>query len=173
EDDDLAIRLIRRPELPLDILSALLACASDVVKQRLSAAAGWEDHRLVSQVVDEVAGNLADALVDNRDYAAALRRVLLLHGSSDLSENDVLRLAERHRLEEVIAALSIVWSIPIETVEQVVCRDRIEKLLFTCKVAGFQWTTVRAIIKASPRLPLPERLAEMQRDFASIIVPDA
>ena len=168
EDDDLAVRLVRRPELPLRVFCALLACASDIVKQRLLAASRWQNHLPISQAVDEVSGKLADEIVESRNYAAALRRVLLLHGSSKLSENDVLRLAESYQLEELIAALSIVWSVPIETVEQIVCRDRIESMLFACRAAGFRWATVHAIIKASPRLPLPGRLAEMQRDFAGI-----
>ena len=173
EDDDLAVRLVRRPELPLRVFCALLACASDVVKERLLAATRWENHLRVSQVVDGVSAKVADGFVESRDYAVALRRVLSLHGSSKLSDNDVLRLAESHRLEEVITALSLVWSVPIETVERIVCRDRIERLLSACKAVGFQWATVRAIIKASPRLPLPGRLAEMERDFAKIIDADA
>jgi uncharacterized protein (DUF2336 family) len=173
EDDDLAVRLVRRPELPLRVFCTLIACASDVVRERLLAVTRWENHLRVSQVVDEVSAKVADGIVDSRDYAVARRRVLLLHGSAQLSDNDVLRLAESHRLEEVITALSIVWSVPIETVERIVCRDRIEGLLFACKAAGFEWATVRAIIKASPRLPLPGRLAEMERDFARIIDADA
>ena len=115
--------------------------------------------------MDEVSGRLADAAVECRNYAMALRTVLLLHGSSELSEKDVRQLAERHRLEETIAALSIMWSVPIEAVEHIVCRSRIETLLCACKAAEFEWPTARAIIKASPRLPLPGRLAEMHKEF--------
>jgi hypothetical protein len=57
------------------------------------------------------------------------------------------------------------WSVPIETVEQIVCRGRVEPFLRACKAAAFGWSTVRAIIEASPRVPLPGRLAEMQKDF--------
>jgi len=165
EDDDLAVRLVRRPELPLRVFCALLACASEIVKERLLAATRQENHLRVSEVVDEVSGRLADAAVDCRNYGSALRTVLLLHGSSELGENDVRRLAERHRLEEVIAALSIMWSVPVEAVEQLVCRGRVDPLLRACKAAAFAWPTVRAIVKASPRLPLPGRWAELQNDF--------
>jgi uncharacterized protein (DUF2336 family) len=168
EDDDLAVRLARRPELPLRVFCALLACGSDIVKERLLAANRHENHLRVSEVVDEVSGRLADAAVECHDYAGALRTVLLLHGSSDLTEHDVLRLAERHRLEEAIAALSIMWSVPIETVEQIMCRGRVTSLLGACKAAGFTWATVRALINASPRLPLPGRLGEMEKEFARL-----
>jgi len=168
EDDDLAVRLVRRSELPLRVFCALLACASEVVKRRLLAVTRQENHLRVSEVVDEVSGRLTDAAVNSRNYATALRTVLLLHGSSDLRESDILRLAEHHRLGEVLAALSIMWSAPIETVEQIVCRDRVEHLLRACKAAGFAWPTVRAIIKASSRLPLPGRLAEMQKEFEKL-----
>jgi hypothetical protein len=138
------------------------------VKERLLAATRQENHPRVSEVVDEVSGRLADAAVNCRNYGTALRTVLLLHGSSELRENDVLRLAEHHRLEELIAALSIMWSIPIETLEQIVCRGRVEPLLRACKAAAFAWTTVRAIIKASTRLPLPGRLVEIQKEFEKL-----
>jgi uncharacterized protein (DUF2336 family) len=168
EDDDLALRLVRRPELPLRIFCALLACASDIVKERLLAATRQENHLRVNEVVEKVSGKIADAAIEYRNYPMALRTVLLLHGSSELNENDLLQLAKHYRLEEVVAALSIMWSTPIETIEQIVCTGRIEVLLCACKAAGFEWGTVRAIIKASPRLPLPGRLAEMKKEFESL-----
>jgi uncharacterized protein (DUF2336 family) len=48
-DEELAVRLARRPELPLRVFCTLLASAADVVKERLLAATRQENHLRVQR----------------------------------------------------------------------------------------------------------------------------
>ena len=167
-DEELAVQLVRRPELPLRLFCTLLASAADVVKERLLAATRQENHLRVEQVVDEVSGRIADETAKDRNYAAALRTVLSLSRAGKLTENYIVHLATHDRFAETVAALSIVWSMPLDGAEQVLCRAPMETLLCACKAVGFAWPTVRAIIQAGPRAPSPVRLIELRNDFARI-----
>jgi uncharacterized protein (DUF2336 family) len=167
-DEELAVHLARRPELPLRLFCALLASAADVVKERLLAATRRENHVRVEQVVDKVSGRIADETTQDRNYAAALRAVLSLSRAGKLTEDYIVHLAANKRCEEIVAALSLIWSVPLEAAEQILCRAPMEALLCACKAAGFAWPTVRAIIQAGPRAPSPGRLIELRADFAEI-----
>jgi uncharacterized protein (DUF2336 family) len=167
-DEELAVQLARRPELPLRVFCALLASAADVVKERLLAATRQENHLRVRQVVDQVSGTIADEATIDQNYAAALRTLLASSGSGQLTENHVIHLAGLGRFEELVAALSIIWSVPLDSAGQILCRAPMDALLFACKAAGFGWPTVRAIVRTGPRPPSPERLIEVREEFARV-----
>jgi hypothetical protein len=164
----LAGRLARRPELPLRVFCTLLASAADVVKERLLAATRQENHLRVQQAVDRVSGTIADGATQDRNYAAALRNVLALSRSDKLTEDHIIHLARLGHFEEMVAALSLIWSVPLVSAEQILCGARMDSLLFACKAAGFGWPTVRAIIQTGPRAPSPGRLIEIREEFAKV-----
>lgn len=168
-DEELAESILRRPEVPLHIFSALLARATDIVRQRLLAATQPEVHAEVQRVVAKASGEVAAEAAISRNYATALRRILLTHAAGKLTERDVLNFAEASQFEETVAALSVFCAVPIEVVDQVMCGDRTDTLLILCKAADFEWATVRAIVKLRPSRRLSaEQLVEICDDFAKL-----
>ena len=111
----------------------------------------------------------------------AFRRIVVKVGSSllvdskagKLNEAALLGFAKSFAYEESVAALAAMSGVGIATLDRLISGDRRDPVLIVGKTIGLEWATVRAIIEASPRLPLPGRLAEMQKDFARITEPEA
>jgi uncharacterized protein (DUF2336 family) len=168
-DEDLAESIVRRPEIPLHIFCALLARASDLVRDRLFAATPPESHLHVRSTVNRISGEVAAAAPTPCNYAIALRSILLTHAQGELREHEVLELARAGRFEEAVAALSLFSAAPIELVDQVMCGDRVEPVLVLCKAARLQWPTVRAFLQIRQRgWVAPDRLFDLSFDFARL-----
>lgn len=148
EDDGvLAESIAARPDVPLHVFCAFLVRATDAVRQRLLAAARPEAHAEICRVVAKVSGEVAAQATIARDYATALRNVLLKYAAGQLGEREVLDFARARRFEETVAALSLFCSVPVEIVDRIICGKRIEPVLILCRAAGFEWPTARAIIQ--------------------------
>lgn len=148
EDDQLALVVAARPELPRHLFLRLVAKASDTVRTRLQAlnpqAAGE-----IKTVVAEVAARIAKKVdAGDHDYAAARAAVDALTAQGRLNEREVRALAEAGNCEEVTVALAVSCGLPIEAVEQAMSQERAETVLIITKALGFSWTTVKAILKA-------------------------
>ena len=168
KDERLAVGIVGRPDVPLHIFCSLQACASEVVQQRLLTATRHENHARVQEVIARVSGAIADEVPRPRKYAEALRRVLSRHGSGNLNEDDVVYFARRGEVAETVAALSVIWSLPIEATERIVCRAPVGALLLCSKGAGFAWSTVREIARIRSTEPSPQRLIELRNNFAAL-----
>ncbi len=168
-DGELLESIMRRSDVPLQVFCGLLARATDVVRQRLLAATRPEVHSEVRRVVSRISGEVAAESPVAPDYASALRTVLLTCSGGNVSEGDILNFAQSNRFEETVSALSVLCSVPIDVVDQIMCGDRIETLLILCKAADFKWSTVRAIIQLRPGGRMrPEQLVEACDDFAKL-----
>ncbi len=169
-DDGLAETIVRRPDVPLPVYCALLARATDVVRERLLATARSESHPEIRLAVHKASVDVADRTPPSRDYATALRNAVLAHSSGNLHECDVLGLVQARRFEDTVAAISVLSSVPVKVVDQAMCGDSVETLLILCKVAGFKWPTVREIIQTRlGRVRLsPEQLVDACNDFARL-----
>jgi uncharacterized protein (DUF2336 family) len=169
-DVALAETMVRRPDLPLPVYCALLARATDVVRERLLAATRSQAHAEICQAVDKASAHAADRTPVSRDYATALRNAVLAHSSGNLHEHDVLDHVRARRYEDTVAAISVLSSVPVKVVEQAIRGDCIETLLILCKTAGFKWPTLRAIIQyrlGRVRLS-PQQLVDACNDFARL-----
>jgi len=166
----LAETIVRRPDVPLPVYCALLARATDVVRERLLATARSESHPEIRLAVHKASVDVADRTPPSRDYATALRNAVLAHSSGNLHECDVLGLVQARRFEDTVAAISVLSSVPVKVVDQAMCGDSVETLLILCKVAGFKWPTVREIIQTRlGRVRLsPEQLVDACNDFARL-----
>jgi hypothetical protein len=119
--------------------------------------------------VNRVSGEVAAGSSTPRNYAKALRKVLLTHARGELREHDVLELARADRFEEAIAALSLFSTTSIELVDHVVCGNHVEPVLVLCKAAGLQWPTVSAFLRIRPgRVLSSEQLFDASYDFARL-----
>jgi uncharacterized protein DUF2336 len=73
-----------------------------------------------------------------------------MSSSGTLDENKLLELANAKHIEETVAALSILCSVPIKIAEQLFFSKYAEPLLILCRSTSFKWPTVRAVIEARP-----------------------
>jgi uncharacterized protein (DUF2336 family) len=145
-DDALAELVGSRPEIPSDLLVALVAKASRAVRAKLEAThprAKEEVRRAVAEAAGRVKARVALTLFD---YSAALASIESLKRSSGLDEAALAAFAKRGALAEVIAALAVMCDLPLQFVERAMTRDRSESLIVLAKAVGFSWATVNEVL---------------------------
>jgi uncharacterized protein (DUF2336 family) len=148
-DSDLAEKVGHRPDIPAHLFRDLLVRATAVVQQRLLAAAKPETQAEIQRVLDKVSKEFSKS-APARDYAAAQRAVLEMHQTGHLGEPELVVFANDKKYEEMVAALSLLCGVPIETADRLMTGDRPDPILILCKAAGYSWATARAIIMARP-----------------------
>jgi hypothetical protein len=114
------------------------------------AAARPDMHAEIQSVLDQVAGQLADERPVQRRYDTATRELLLAYPDGKIGEEDLLRFALSRKLDEVVGGLSLVSSLPVAKVAQLLDDSRPEPVLFLCKALGYSWLTARAVLQVRP-----------------------
>jgi uncharacterized protein (DUF2336 family) len=142
-----AKRLVSRSDIPLQAFCAMLSQATDTVRERLLAEAPPKLKAEIDQVVNAIAGEIAEEGVPSHDFAAALRRVLLDCPGGTITEADVMKYARARQFDETVAALSFVCSVQTEILTRVIDEGEPEPLLILCRAIGFEWPSVRAILQ--------------------------
>jgi len=149
-DDDLATCIGVRPDLPRHHYLKLVAKASLSVRKKL-ADAHPELADEVSSVVQEAAQRVrAAAMTRQTEMARAL--VKSLHDDGRLNEVQVTTFAEQGKFDETNAGLAALAGVAVETAENMMIESRTEGVMILAKVAGMQWSSVRAIIAMREKL---------------------
>jgi uncharacterized protein (DUF2336 family) len=149
KDGVLAEKVGLRPDIPPRLFRDLLLKATEVVQQRLFASARPETQaeirRVLAKVSDEVGAYAAP-----RDYSQAQRTIAELRREGKLDEAALVDFAKDRKYEEMIAALALLCSVPIDVVDRLMGGDRPDPILILCKSAGWGWPTAKTIIMARP-----------------------
>ncbi|KYK48230.1 hypothetical protein A1D31_00490 [Bradyrhizobium liaoningense] len=149
-DDDLASCIGLRPDLPRHHYLRLVAKASSSVRRKL-AAAHPELADEVASVVQQAAQRVrAAAMTKQTELARAL--VKSLHDDGRLNEFQVTTFAEQGKFDETNAGLAALAGVTVETAETMMIESRTEGVMILAKVAGMQWSSVRAIIAMREKL---------------------
>lgn len=149
-DDDLASCIGLRPDLPRHHYLRLVAKASLSVRRKL-AAAHPELADEVSSAVQQAAQRVrAATMTTQTEIARAL--VKSLHEDGRLNEFQVTTFAEQGKFDETNAGLAALAGVAVETAETVMIESRTEGVMILAKVAGMQWSSVRAIIAMRDKL---------------------
>ena len=146
EDGILAEKVGTRPDIPPRLFRELLLKATEIVQQRLIAAAKPETQAEIRRVLAKVSNEVGAA--KSRDYAAAERAVEALHRQGRLNEAALVKFASTGQYEEMIAALSRLCVVPIDVVDRLMGGDRPDPILILCKSAGWPWPTAKTLIMA-------------------------
>ena len=148
EDGILAEKVGMRPDIPPRLFRDLLLKATEVVQQRLVAAAKPETQAEIRRVLARVSHEVGTA--KSRDYSAAESVVEALHKEGKLNEAALVDFADTGKYEEMVAALSRLCVVPIDVVDRLMGGDRPDPILILCKSAGWEWPTVKTLIMARP-----------------------
>jgi hypothetical protein len=146
KDDDLAIDVGARRDLPRRHFLRLLERASAVVRIRLAAqipSASSALDSVLTEVVDDVRSETREAspfYLDAHDEIDALMR------SANLTEDDVNRFARERKFEQTAVAMSKLCNVALDVVEPALHEGGTEVLLLLCKLGGFSLATTRAVL---------------------------
>ncbi|MGZ5804842.1 MAG: DUF2336 domain-containing protein [Xanthobacteraceae bacterium] len=149
-DETLAESIALRADVPAHVFGQILVRASQSVQRRMIAVARADMHAEIKSVLDQVAGRLADELPVQHRYDAATRELLLAYPDGKIGEEDLLQFALNRKYDEVVAGLSLVSSLPVAKVAQLLDDSRPEPVLFLCKALGYSWLTARTVLQIRP-----------------------
>jgi hypothetical protein len=172
-DGALAERIIRRHDIPPRLFRKLLTNATEAVRKRLLAVARPEMHAEINRALNEVSDEIASEEPETRDYTPVIRQLMQDHPNETLGERDIVLFALSRRIDEVVAALSILTGLPGAMVAKVL-NANLEPLLILCKAAGLSWPATGAVALARPvRSASAEELAQAAKDFGKLSVASA
>jgi uncharacterized protein (DUF2336 family) len=166
-DDDLALSVWARPELPRLNLVKLFVEASGAVQELFEAQAPRQlliVRELVARASTEL---LKQSRTGSPVHVDALTHVVGLHRTGALNDERLMEFAELGDFDRTAIAMSLMCNLPIELVEQVLVRNvNPEQLLVLAKATNLTWRTTKAILMLSAR---PDRVedSEMERAFAT------
>ena len=165
-DEELAVHVGARRDLPRQHLLKLIEVASATVRQKL-AAADPETASTVREVIAEIdVGLRAATRRGSTDYANARAEVGALHRDGKLDETKVCTFAEMGRFEETAVALALLTQAPIDVVERAMLDDSPDMLMILVKVADFGWSTAQTImLRAAARAMSPVDLDRAYSGF--------
>ncbi len=170
QDGVLTIKLGQRDDLSSDQLKELLAGSIDVIRRRLFQVVKPERQTVIKQAMSAITG--ATERAERRDFAPAQRTVLALHRDGALGEGALLNFAKAFRYEELVAALSAMSGVKIETLDRLISGDRYDPILIAGKTVGLEWATVRALImlRLGPnRITSPADIESARVNFARLM----
>jgi uncharacterized protein (DUF2336 family) len=126
-DVGLAERLMRRLDVPFEMLHALLSRATEAVRARLLSCVGAErraERRLVLAKASKEIGQQA-----TRDYTDARETIGAMQRQGSLNEAALLQFATYNRYEHVLAALPVLCGVSYKLIDHLMRNDRVDALL--------------------------------------------
>ncbi len=145
-DNELALLVWSRPEIPREYLLTLFESASEAVRQKFEIAdRGKADliQGMIKQAADRIQTRLREI---SSDFAAARKHIEELHRRGELTEACVCDFAERGKFDETAAALCVLTDLPIGAIERALVHDTGDQILVLTKSIDFSWKTTRAIL---------------------------
>src|ERR1043166_2058665 len=168
-DEELAVHVGTRHDLPRQHLLKLIEAASSTVRQKL-AAADPETAATVREGLAEIdAGLRAATRRASTDYASARAEVEAMHGAALLDEKQVCAFADMGQFEHTAVAISLLTEAPIDVVERAMLDDNPDMAVILAKVADFSWSTTHCIlVRASGRAMSPQDIDRAFSGFSRL-----
>jgi uncharacterized protein (DUF2336 family) len=152
-DSSLAEEVGLRSDIPAKALRGLLSAASEAVRSRLLKAARPEMRERIRTSLRQVADQIGVIAPKRIDYTAAIDAVALLNRTGKLNDSALNRFVIEGEYPTIVAALSLLSTVTIETVESLVFGDDSNGLIVACRAARLDWSTAVAIISNRPNFP--------------------
>jgi uncharacterized protein (DUF2336 family) len=149
-DEGLTEKLALRLDIPAKLLRELLAKATDAVRARLLKAASPAMQEKIQAAIAVIAEQIGVVPPKPMDYTEAENEVVTLNRAGKLNDAMVNQFAAGHEYTNVVAALSFMSAVKIETIEPLINSDRLDGLIVACKAARLSWSTTTMIIRNRP-----------------------
>lgn len=154
-NDELANLLVRRPDVPTGPLCQLLARLPRSVRARLLKLASPELHDTMHAAIEGIETDICRKAPETIDYSEAQARVLELNTQGKLNDSTVNRFAVWHEYRNLVAALSLLATVPIATIESLLNEGDSYGLIVACRASRLNWNTTQTVISNRPDRPVP------------------
>jgi uncharacterized protein (DUF2336 family) len=138
-DDELAITVWSRPEIPRAHLLTLFATASAAVQLKLEAADRGKA-ALVRDMVKRASDQIQTQTREHSpEFAAVQAQIQLLRQAGALTEDRLREFAKARKFDETAVALSFLSDLPIGAIERTLVHDHSDQVLVLAKSIGLSW----------------------------------
>ena len=145
-DESLAETVGLRLDVPSHLFEQLLLQATKTVQSRLLSLAPPETQREIRRVLACVSKEIGWAVSAPRDFTRAREVVLEKQRRGALHEMALVEFAKQHKYDELVAALSLLCSAPLDVIDSLMGSPRNDGLLIPCRVASLSWPAVDTIL---------------------------
>ncbi|HVV63820.1 MAG TPA: DUF2336 domain-containing protein [Pseudolabrys sp.] len=149
-DDELATAVGRRGDVPPAMFKQLLSQATEQVRERLLSAAKPEQKDSINRILAQISSQIGEKAGPRKDFSAAERLVHSFSQDTALTKSKVLEFADGARIEELVAALSILSGIRIDLIGQLVCDTDAFGAMVVCKAIRLEWSVAHSVLTAAP-----------------------
>ena len=174
-DGDLASAVTRRRELSPAMFRAMLARATDEVRQRLIDNAQPAAAKLINKILAEVSQTVESTAAPKRDYAVAREIVMAMHKQERVALPSLLQFAKAGKLEEMVVTLSLLTGVPVEIIDRFIDDPTDDPILLVCKAIDLDWLTARAVLcaKLGTKEVHDSRAGEGERKYRKLSISSA
>lgn len=146
-DEALTESLGLRLDIPVQLLSQLLARATDRVRARLLAATTPENQEKIQQALAGIAKDVVRHAAGPRDFTAAENLVDSLNRRGKLNEAVLAEFAKQGKYEEMTATLALFCGVKCDLIERILKNVNHDAVVVVCKAANLNWPTARLVLK--------------------------
>lgn len=166
----LAEHLGRRRDIPRHLFQQLIAKASADVSKKLAYQQS-DGANAIQSAVTEVTGALHAMFGPaSKNYFDAKRAVGAQHRRGELNQARLLEYAQARKTDEVIVALSLMCTLPVDIVDRALHAANREELLILAKAIDLSWATTMALVflgAPGHRIAVKD-LEGMEQEFARL-----
>jgi hypothetical protein len=146
-DEVLQIAIGRRSDVPEKHLDAILARASERVREgivpHLSEAQRQAMGGMLARAAQTVAASYRKQAID---YTSARPDIDRLQREDGLNEDTVSAFARDGKLAHVVLALAALTRLPPAVMEGVALGEKTESILIVCRALAFRWSSTRSLV---------------------------
>ena len=154
-NDELANLLVCRTDVPAAAISELLDRLPRSVRARLLKIAAPGQREAVKTAIESVEAGICAKAPEAVDYSEAQARVLELNNQGKLNDSTVNRFATWREHCNLVAALSQLATVPVQTIEDLMRESDCMGLIVACRASRLNWNTTLAVINNRPDQPKP------------------
>lgn len=149
-NDELADLFVSRADVPPEVLRRLLANLPRSVRARLLKIAAPELREAVKTALESVEATICTKAPQRVDYSEAQARIVELNNLGKLNDSTVNRFATWREYRNLVAALSQLALVTIETIEALLHERDYYGLIVACRASRLNWNTTLAVIRSRP-----------------------
>lgn len=137
-DEQLALSLTSRDDVPDEVIEELTKKATDIVKRRLLAA-----H---PELKDRIEAALTSPGRGDHDQAQALKKSVFIQVDETNLKQHLCECAKRGEKAEAISLLARATQVPVDSVKSLVRQGAEDGVLILCKAVGLGWSDAKAVL---------------------------
>ena len=145
-DEQLAINLGGRVDVPPSVFQELMAKATETVRERLMAATSPERRADIQKALDAAAAQVSRDVSAPRDFRRAESLCAEMKEMGQLDETAVMKFANAGQYEEMVVGLALLCGADLDLIEPLVRSAAYDGLLLVCKACEIHWPVFSAIL---------------------------